>query len=299
MDSKQIKYVYTDLDETIVPKETKERFYYDKYSFSNLLEISPKNKQVIVKCHQKGIGFGIATGRSYQKTYPIVLQNKITMPVVALDGAQVYLGRKLVLSECLPQGLIYCFNQIANRFRQLVFLIFSDYTTYMSTTKNWLTAEEQMYLDLMLFPENDFLNSVILERDKSWDLPFHRVNTIVFLKSMINQSLQDEIKLLCKQFHAKLVIHNTVIQILPFQVSKVTGLKFIRDHLIHDLTPMNTATFGDNINDLEMLKWSQWSVAMESGHLAARNAAKFICNGVHEDGVGFWIENHILNEERL
>ncbi|WP_027119798.1 Cof-type HAD-IIB family hydrolase [[Mycoplasma] testudinis] len=296
MNSNKIKYIYSDLDETIVPKVSKETCRYGKYTFNDLLEISERNQKAIKTCQDLALGFGIATGRSYQKTYPIIQKLKIDIPVVCLDGAQIYLKNKLLLSECLHPGLIYSFNKIINRNQDVPFFLISDYTTYLSETDDWMTAEEEMYLEKELFPENDFLYSVRLNPETTWDLPFEKVNTILIMIEKMTWQMQKEIELLCNQFDAHFIRYNRVIQILPLNVSKVSALKYISQYLLKGMSPFNTAVFGDNKNDIEMLKWSHWGVAMENGHLTAKECAKYICRDVNEDGVALWIEKNILNK---
>ena len=43
--------------------------------------------------------------------------------------------------------------------------------------------------------------------------------------------------------------------------------------------------FGDGLNDVEMLSEVGFGVAMGNGEQAAKEAAKYVCPGVDEDGV--------------
>ena len=52
-------------------------------------------------------------------------------------------------------------------------------------------------------------------------------------------------------------------------------------------------SFGDDYNDIEMVKNCGIGIAMENGIDEIKNAAKYVCGNNNEDGVGKWIEENI------
>ena len=52
--------------------------------------------------------------------------------------------------------------------------------------------------------------------------------------------------------------------------------------------------FGDDINDLEMVKNCGIGVAVENAIDDVKAAAKYICGTNDNDGVAKWLEEHIL-----
>jgi hydroxymethylpyrimidine pyrophosphatase-like HAD family hydrolase len=52
--------------------------------------------------------------------------------------------------------------------------------------------------------------------------------------------------------------------------------------------------FGDDCNDLAMIQKCGIGVAMGNGTAEIKNAAKYVCGTNNEDGVGKWIEEHLL-----
>jgi Cof subfamily protein (haloacid dehalogenase superfamily) len=52
--------------------------------------------------------------------------------------------------------------------------------------------------------------------------------------------------------------------------------------------------FGDDYNDIEMVKGCGTGIAMGNGIEEIKRAAKYICGKNNEDGVGKWIENNLL-----
>jgi HAD superfamily hydrolase (TIGR01484 family) len=56
----------------------------------------------------------------------------------------------------------------------------------------------------------------------------------------------------------------------------------------------NTIAFGDDYNDLEMVKNCGIGVAMNNGISEIKNKAKYICGNNNEDGIAKWIEENIM-----
>jgi Cof subfamily protein (haloacid dehalogenase superfamily) len=54
------------------------------------------------------------------------------------------------------------------------------------------------------------------------------------------------------------------------------------------------AAFGDDYNDIEMIKGCGIGIAMENGVIEIKNVAKYICKSNNEDGAGKWIKENLL-----
>lgn len=293
----KIKYIYSDLDETIVQKSTKNKINYCGYIYNDLTEISEVTKNIIKECSYNYIGFGIATGRSYQKTHPIIFDNKIKMPVICCDGAQVIYKNKIKLSLALPKSLIYVFNRFINRNLDLEFFFISNFTTFISQNAGKMTYEEELYTDDDIFKMNDFFEIKKLDSNTIWNLDKNRINSIILSYKNITSGALREICQLEKEYNVKVIKYKNCIQILPPKASKGHALQFISDNLILDMLPKNTVTIGDGPNDLEMLKWSKNSVAVDNAYQASKEIAKYICSSIYNDGVGHWIKKEVLDKK--
>jgi Cof subfamily protein (haloacid dehalogenase superfamily) len=72
------------------------------------------------------------------------------------------------------------------------------------------------------------------------------------------------------------------------EVSKGSGLQFVADRF--GLSPATTVAFGDGENDLELLDWAGYAVAVENAHDAVKARADFICPSADEEGVAQVVE---------
>ena len=74
--------------------------------------------------------------------------------------------------------------------------------------------------------------------------------------------------------------------------NKWNAIKVVSGYFGIDIN--KTVAFGDDVNDIEMLKNCGTGVAMENAVGAAKDAADHICGGNDKDGAAEWIEENIL-----
>jgi Cof subfamily protein (haloacid dehalogenase superfamily) len=71
-------------------------------------------------------------------------------------------------------------------------------------------------------------------------------------------------------------------------VTKASGLGFLAERL--GFTAAKTVAFGDGENDVELLEWAGYGVAVANAHERVLAVADFVCPSVDEEGVGQTIE---------
>ena len=69
----------------------------------------------------------------------------------------------------------------------------------------------------------------------------------------------------------------------PLGADKRSAVAFLQEYL--GISPEETCAFGDNINDIAMLKDSGFSYAVANAREEVRMAAKAVCPSYAEDGV--------------
>ena len=76
------------------------------------------------------------------------------------------------------------------------------------------------------------------------------------------------------------------------QATKLNAIKKLVEHYHCELK--DVIAFGDDYNDLEMLKNCGVGVAVSNAISEVKAVADFICSSNDEDGVAHWIESHLL-----
>jgi Cof subfamily protein (haloacid dehalogenase superfamily) len=75
------------------------------------------------------------------------------------------------------------------------------------------------------------------------------------------------------------------------EVTKASGLAFVAEHL--GFARERTVAFGDGENDVELLEWAGYAVAVENAHERVLAAADLVCPPVDEEGVAQVIEAYL------
>jgi Cof subfamily protein (haloacid dehalogenase superfamily) len=93
------------------------------------------------------------------------------------------------------------------------------------------------------------------------------------------------------RFDGRLYISKSLpyfLELASPDVTKASGMDFVAKHV--GFSPERTVAFGDGENDVELLEWAGYSVAVANAHERVLAAADFVCPPVNEEGVAQVIE---------
>jgi len=76
------------------------------------------------------------------------------------------------------------------------------------------------------------------------------------------------------------------------EADKMNGVSMIAG--LENIPLGEIAAFGDDYNDVEMIRRCGFGIAMENGIREAKEAARYICGNNNEDGVSRWLEKNVL-----
>jgi Cof subfamily protein (haloacid dehalogenase superfamily) len=112
------------------------------------------------------------------------------------------------------------------------------------------------------------------------------------------QVLDDLKQRMLDRFGNRLYISKSLPYFLEFaspDVTKASGLEFVAEHL--GFEEAQTVAFGDGENDIELVDWAGYGVAVANAHDLVKEAADFVCPSVDEEGVALVLEAY-LNSRR-
>jgi Cof subfamily protein (haloacid dehalogenase superfamily) len=101
------------------------------------------------------------------------------------------------------------------------------------------------------------------------------------------------------RFGGRLYISKSLPYFLEFanpEVTKASGLAFLAEHLGFERE--RTVAFGDGENDVELLEWADYGVAVANAHERVLAVADFVCPPVTEEGVAQVIEAYLGLDSR-
>jgi Cof subfamily protein (haloacid dehalogenase superfamily) len=109
-----------------------------------------------------------------------------------------------------------------------------------------------------------------------------------------SQILQGLKKRMVARFRGRLYISTSLPYFLEFaspNVTKAAGLEFVAEHL--GFSRERTVAFGDGENDLELIDWAGFGVAVDNAHELVKERADFVCPSVDDEGVAQVLEAYL------
>lgn len=108
------------------------------------------------------------------------------------------------------------------------------------------------------------------------------------------EALDGLAKRLKAHFDGRLYISKSLPYFLEFaapEVTKAAGLQFLADRL--GFTQDETVAFGDGENDIELVQWAGYGVAVANAHERVLAAADLVCPRDEDEGVAQVIEAYL------
>lgn len=260
---RHLKAIASDLDRTLIGED---------------YELHERTMSAITATRAAGIHFVIVTGRMFRSVRPYLEQAGIDDLVVCYQGAIVA-------------------DPVSGRFLHHV-------TIPLELARETIAAVERegfqlnCYVDDNLFvakmtPEaHDYAEHQRIPIDTVGDLRAWLVSPPTKLVVIGDPEALDGLaERLREQFDGRLYISKSLpffLELASPEVSKGAGLGFAAEQL--GFTAAETVAFGDGENDIELLDWAGYSVAVANANAKALARADFVCPPVQDEGVAQVIE---------
>lgn len=219
----------------------------------NSQEVSDTNRHWIKKAEEAGLIVSFATGRGRSSSEQFWDAVRPTSPMIMANGAEVWKNHQELLSRhFLPPGYVPKLQTLAAKYDAWYWAHASD---DLLDKETW----DQAYL-----VEREWLKFGMIHKDPT---------ILGKLKGLVG-SLGD------------LEVSSSApnnIEINPRGISKASGLAEVA--LILGIQPSEVVVMGDSLNDMEMIKWAGFGVAMQNAEDAIKEAADHITGSNEEDGV--------------
>jgi Cof subfamily protein (haloacid dehalogenase superfamily) len=244
-------------------------------------QLRPRTKAVIAVVRSAGIHVVLVTGRMFQSVRRYALEAGIDDPVVCYQGAVVAepVSGRWLRHEPIPLELareaIAALNEEGFGLNCYV-----HDELYVSE----ITSDARRYADfqhLELHPVGDLL---------AW-LEEPPTKLVVIDDPEVLDGLK---RRMLSRFDGRLYISKSLPYFLEFaspQVTKAAGMDFLSQHL--GFARERTVAFGDGENDIELVDWAGYGVAVENAHDQVKEVADFVCPSVDEEGVAQVLEAYL------
>ena len=254
--------IFMDIDGTLVDHDQK---------------ISPRTKAVVGELQQEGHEFYVATGRKYSSAYEMAKKLTDDTQVIASNGSVYSINEALHKKRLSDAALEFIYHTLAEY--ELPLFFFGEHTIfYTQQLPSYLQKNDQSRIGNS---EEDFL--FIDSLDTLMAISQRIVNGIVIADER-EAELEQVRKLLAEsQLLSVSSSHPNNIELIPLGVNKATAIQAVQTNLL--IPQKNIISFGDGMNDLEMLQASGVGVAMGNAVNELKKHAKFITDTNVEDGI--------------
>jgi Cof subfamily protein (haloacid dehalogenase superfamily) len=255
--------------------------------FGDDLLISDRTRRAIKDAQDAEIVVTIATGRMYRSAVHVAADLSIRAPLICYQGALV---------RDYPSGEVLLHKTVPAELAQQVITAVRAEGLHLNVYLN-----DELYVD-RITPEARFYSRI------NMDLPMHEVGN---LGEWLVASGGEPTKLVIvtdpdrtdgvlaaysDRFGGALQVtksHARFTELTNRDCSKGRALAFVAHRL--GVPQAEVMAIGDGLNDLDMLAWAGYGVAMHGAPEAVVKASRIVCPPVHLDGAADAIERYALS----
>ena len=256
------KIVFSDIDGTLLNKER---------------QLSPATIQAINKLKNK-IPFVLISARMPAAMKHLQQQLDIEeLPIISYNGALILINNQVKSSTEIPVEII---EELAkwNSSHNTHLSLYNNDEWYVPAMDYWAEREHNNTKVIPLVKPN-------MEVARSWKIQGKGAHKIMAMGEV--QNIENTINFLESNFAGQLHLYrskDTYLEIAPKSISKFTAVEFLlKNHF--NLSEKEAIAFGDNYNDVEMLKNIGYGIAVGNARPEAMEAANVVCEPSIEDGV--------------
>lgn len=241
-------------------------------------EISRRTRDAVDKVQEKGAIVTLATGRMFRSASASSMELGLTFPIVTSQGAHIafplngeVLWHKTLTKEMLHEALVGLEG------RNLQVIGYCDDGLYVNKSDDWALDYAQ---------RNGMRLEVVDDMRQVNGVEFTRL-VAVGADELIETTEND----LQSIFRSNLTVTRSLsyfCEILHPDCGKEKALAVLGDRL--NIGPGEIIAFGNGYNDVEMLRWSGWGVAIDGSVKEVIDVADQIIPSIEMDGVAQTLE---------
>ncbi len=262
-----IKLIALDLDDTLLDSK---------------LAVSPRACEAIRKAVARGVTVTIATGRMYASALPYARQLELDVPIITYNGA--------LIKSCLS-GEVLLNRPVARELTDQILSLCRERGWHVQTYVNdelhvaELNQYARHYSEMARVPAVVLGNRLYTEEGcPSKILIMAQPDEVLKISGQLKDAFAGNISIA--------VSKPTFLEITDPLANKGQALAFLADRL--GIKQAEVMALGDSGNDLAMVQYAGWGVAMGNANAAVKAAARLETLSNDADGVAEAIEKYVL-----
>jgi Cof subfamily protein (haloacid dehalogenase superfamily) len=240
--------------------------------------LRPRTRKAISATQAAGIPVVVATGRMFRSVRPYLVEAGIADPVVCYQGAVVAEPEsgRFLRHEPIPLALA----------REVIAAV-QDEGVHLNCY-----VDDQLYVARITPEASAYASFQQLHVHEVGDLLDWLEEPPTKLVAVGEPAPLDALEEKMKaHFGGRAYISKSLPFFLEFaspEVTKASGLAFVAEHL--GVSRERSVAFGDGENDVELLEWAGYGVAVGNAHERVLAIADHVCPPVDEEGVASVLE---------
>ena len=267
---RSIRLIMADLDGTLLNSEH---------------VITPYTEQAIRLAQAAGVVFTVATGKTFPSTQDLIERFDIRVPVVCGNGTQVFAPDGTLLhDDPIPLDCALESVQLAHAYG----------LTVVVYTRIGLLSDVHDANTVELVAHHEPVPEIVPDLDaalRSTYKPYKLVlmsqdhEAVVAFQAVLDRVFEGRAQVLRSGL-------DSVVEVMPLGITKGTALEIVCGKL--GISPDEAICFGDNCNDVDMLRRAGIGVAMGHAPEDVRAQADYVTATNDEDGVGHALHRFVL-----
>ena len=259
------KIIFSDIDGT---------FLQDDHT------VSTRNAEAVRALLASGIPFVLVSARMPEAIYPITQSIGVTIPIISYSGALALTAEGETLEDVRVDagaaGMVL--SAIEDRYPEL--------TVNYYAGRRWYVRDED---DPRVRHEEDITHAKSERGNFDMLLSINTLPSKILLmgEPAVCERAESDLAAAYPMLHVVRSAPN-LVEIMEASVSKESGIRAMLGH--YGLTADDALSFGDNYNDLEMLRFTKTSVAMANAPEDIKKAATDVTKSNAEDGIWWWLK---------
>lgn len=243
--------------------------------------ILPKTKRTLERAKELGHIVMIATGRPYRSSAMYYAEMELTTPIVNFNGALVHHPREKnwgVYHEPLHKQTVDDIVEAMSNFR---------INNILAEVKDdvYLHFEDRKLMDVLSLGNPRLETGDLRQR-------LHHNPTSLLIHA--DEEHVADIRSHLSDVHAEVIEHRRwgapwhVIEVVKKGLNKAVGLERVANH--YGISQENIIAFGDEDNDLEMIKFAGHGIAMGNGIQELKDIAREVTHSNEDNGIAYYLE---------
>lgn len=252
-------------------------------------EITPRNKEVLIRAQEQGVRLVLASGRP---TYGIVpLADELRMSefngfILSYNGGEIidWQTKEMMYENVLPDEVIPALYACAKK-HQLPILTYHGAEIITEQPDDVYVQKEAFLNKMAVRKVTNFLKEVTLPLPKC--LIVGDPEKLIAVESELSLLLQGEINVFRSEPY--------FLELVPQGIDKAMSLQVLIEKL--GVSREEMMAIGDGYNDLSMIRYAGMGIAMENAQEPVKKAADYVTLSNEEDGVAVAIEKFMGKTE--